>query len=103
MFDAEFLQELGSGAGTSGLHVLIPPANTFHCFLIVLALPLEIICHHFIESGGCVLPVASRVIFQLGLAFRLEGYGVHACECRGAEAGCQRVPSRSPPGLAYTP
>jgi len=63
------------------------PANTFHGFLKILALPFQIGSQSFIEGDGRVLAMALRVFLQLRLAFRLERYHIHNESLGARKAG----------------
>jgi hypothetical protein len=78
MLYAQFLKRLFGGLSAPGLHVLIALADAFYGFLKILLFPCQIFGQGFIERGGGVLAAALRVGFELGLAFRCDGYDVHS-------------------------
>ncbi|HWB97949.1 MAG TPA: hypothetical protein VG672_14645, partial [Bryobacteraceae bacterium] len=47
-----------------------------------LPFPLEVIGENVIERGGRILPVALRVLFELGPALRPDGDDVHALKVK---------------------
>jgi hypothetical protein len=86
MLQAHVGKEVSGGPGTSGFYVFMTPANTFNSFLEILALPFQIGCQSFIECDGRVLAMSLRILFQLCLALRLEGYHIHGSSLRGEKA-----------------
>jgi len=49
MLPREFIEELFSGFTATGLHVLVALADAFNGFLIVLAVPLQIVGQGIVE------------------------------------------------------
>jgi hypothetical protein len=77
MLYAQFFENLSGRPSASCLHVLIASANCGHRLLIVVSLPFQIFGQSVIERRGGVLAPALRERFQLGLAFRFDGYYIH--------------------------
>src|SRR5258708_7388068 len=67
-------KEVSCWTGTSGFHICMTPADTFHGFVEILALPFQVGSQSFIECDSRILAMSLRVFFQLRLALRFEGY-----------------------------
>ena len=87
MLPAHLRKEVSRWPSASSLHIFMAPANTFHGFLKILALPFQIGSQSFIEGDGRVLAMALRVFLQLRLAFRLERYHIHNESLGARKAG----------------
>ena len=77
MLYAQLFKRLLGGLRAPGLHVVITLPDAVNGFLEVLPLPFQIFSQGVIEHGGGVLAVTLRVLLQLGLAFRFDGYYIH--------------------------
>ena len=77
MLATHFGEDFGRGAGSSGGHIGIAPADGFDGLFRILALPFEIGTECFVERRGRVLAVALGVLLQLGAALGLERNQVH--------------------------
>ena len=71
---AQFLEDLRGGPGAACLIVGVSPANSLYRFPVILLLPFQCVCQYLIERGGGILPVALRILFELRLTFRSDGY-----------------------------
>jgi len=87
MLPAHLGEELSRWPGTSGFHVFMTTADTFHGFLKILALPFQVSSQSFVERHGGVLAMPLCVFLELSFAFRLEGYHIHNESVGAREAG----------------
>ena len=53
MLPRELVEELVGGCGATGLHILVALADGIESFLIVLALPLEVVGQGVVEGVSC--------------------------------------------------
>jgi len=74
---AQFLKGFLNRPHTPGPEVFIAAANGCHRFLMALPIPFQSVSQNFVERLRGILAVTLRVLFQLSLAFRFDGYGVH--------------------------
>jgi hypothetical protein len=100
MLSAHLGKEISRRSGTSGFHIFVTPADAFHGFLKILALPFQIGSQGFIECDGRILAMSLRVFLELRLAFRLEVYRIHTASVRG---GMPRVKHSLMPHLGRRP
>ncbi len=77
MLYAQLFKRLLSGLGAPGFHILIALPNTLNSLLEVMMLPFQIFGQGLIQCGNSVLAAAQCIRFQLGLAFRFDGYYIH--------------------------
>jgi hypothetical protein len=60
MLPRELIEELVGGCGATGLHILVTLANCIESFLIILALPLEVVGQRVVERVSRTLPSSAR-------------------------------------------
>src|SRR5271155_2634298 len=77
MLLAEFGEEFGCGPGTTGLHIFVAQANSFHGFLKVQTLPFQKSGQCVVEGCSWVLATSAGVFLKLGFTLRLQRDGFH--------------------------
>ena len=77
MLPRELIEELVGGRGATRLHILVTLADGIDSFLIVLALPLEVVGQRVVERVSRTLPSSARKVLQLCQPLRLERNRVH--------------------------
>ena len=77
MLPRELIEELVGGCGATRLHILVALADGIDSFLIILALPLEVVGQRVVERISRTLPSSARKVLQLCQSLRLERNRVH--------------------------
>ena len=87
MLPREVVEELLGRSGSTGLHVLVALPDTLYGFLIVLALPFEIVSKDIVKGIGSAFPPAASQILELRQAPGFQRHRFH---------GFQQYPMSSP-------
>ena len=77
MLAAQIGEQLYSGSGTPGLHILVAVTDALDGFCEVLALPLKVGGQGVVEGRSRVLAAPFSVLFQLRLTLWLEWDHIH--------------------------
>jgi len=77
MLPRELIEELVGGCGATRLHILVALADGIDSFLIILALPLEVVGQRVVERVSRTFPSSARKVLQLCQSLRLERNRVH--------------------------
>jgi hypothetical protein len=62
MLLGELVQEFVGRDSATSVHILKAPSYAFHCLLVVLTLPLEVIAEDVIEGIGRALPTPAGIL-----------------------------------------
>ncbi|PYR72461.1 MAG: hypothetical protein DMF87_27945, partial [Acidobacteria bacterium] len=80
MLPRELVEELISGPGLAGLHVVVASADAFDGFLIVLALPFEIVDKEIVKRVGSALAAATGEILELRQSLGFHRHRFHVLQ-----------------------
>src|SRR5207249_7299438 len=87
MLPRKLIEEFLGGLRATCLHVLEALPDGFNSFLIILALPFEVLREHVVEGVGGTLPASASELFELSKPLRLyrERFHVSKVEVRAGD------------------
>ena len=77
MLPREVVEELLGGSGSTGLHILVALPDALDRFLIVLALPFEIVSKDIVKGIGSAFAPAASQILELCQPLGFQRHGIH--------------------------
>ena len=77
MLPRELVEELIGWLAATGLHVLVPVADAFDGFLVILTLPFEVVGQDVVKGLSSALPAPTGQLLELHQTFGLHWQHFH--------------------------